>query len=205
MPTVEKQTIRAEVRLGSGIIVRTPNVMSFNIRKARGQMAATFSASLKVSHDEFAGSSILLSDNITIKAGTGTSFDGLPVLFTGKIYRCVINPVRTDASKVVLNISGKDVMAVMEGQKVNRRVKTYRDGSVPPQRWGVVNNIIKHNTPRRQTFPKRVYTSEPVTGVDIPRMEKNITPEAFQFNNELYRSRTDSPTGSLALEKVVTE
>ena len=205
MPTLEKQTIRAEVRLGSGIIVRTPNVMSFSIRKARGQMAATFSASLKVSYDEFAGSSILLSENITIMAGAGTDFSDLPILFTGKVYRCIINPVRTDASKVVLNISGKDVMSVMEGQKINRRLKTYRDGSIAPQRWGVVNNVIKHNTPRRQTFPKRVYTAEPVVAVDIARMEKDITPEAFQFNNELYRSRTDSPTGSISLEKVVTE
>lgn len=203
MPTVEKQAIRSEVLLGDGIIIRTPNVLSFNIRKARGQMAATFSASLRVPYDEFGSSTYLLADRIVIKAGTGSSFDNLPVLFTGKVYKCVINPVRTDASKVVLNLSGKDIMAVMEGQKVNRRVKTYRDGDSPPERWGIINNVIKHNTPRRKSFPQKIYTKDKIGVYNMEKRGVIQTPDAYKMENVPIRTRLDKIFGTMSVEKQI--
>lgn len=205
MPTIDKQTVRAEVRLGSGIIIRTPNVMSFNVRKARGQMSATFSASLKVPYDEFGGSTLLLSESVVIRAGIGINFDNLPVLFTGKIYRCVINPVRTDASKVVLNVSGKDVMAIMEGQKINRRVKTYRDEESRPERWGIINNVIKHNTPKRKSFPQKIYTDNKIGVYNMEKRGVIQTPDAYKMNNTPSRNRLDKIFGTISVEKQIGE
>lgn len=205
MPSVDKQAVRAEVTLGDYITIRTPDVLSFNIKKSRGQMSATFSASLRVPYYEFGESVDLLADKVVIKAGVGTSFSNLPVLFTGKIYKCVINPVRTDASKVVLNISGKDIMAIMEGQKINRRVKTYRDGSSPPERWGIINNVIKHNTPKRKSFSHKIYTSDKLGVYDMPRKGVIRTPDPYKNENTPNRASLDKVFGSMIIEKQIGE
>jgi hypothetical protein len=63
----------------------------------------------------------------------------------------------------MLNISGKDEMFIMEGQKINRRLTTYRDGSTPPERWGVINSISKQNTPIRKRLPLKIF--QPRTGL----------------------------------------
>lgn len=203
MPNIDKQSIRAEVKLGNYLIVRTPYVLSFNIKRARGQMCATFSASLKVDYEEFAASRDLLADRIIIKAGTGTGFTNLPILFTGKIYKCVINPVRTDASKVILNISGKDVLSIMENQKINRRLKMYRDGSTPPQRWGIINNVVKHNTPKRKSFPQKVYTNSKIGVFNMEKRGVIETPDAYKLENYVKRSRTGKVFGGTSAEKII--
>lgn len=57
---------RARISIG-GLTVQTPYVLSFNVRKARGQVGS-FDASLKVSHDEISGS--ISGGNAIVEAGT---------------------------------------------------------------------------------------------------------------------------------------
>ena len=117
MASITRQKIRARITFGN-IIVETPDVLSFNVRQQRGQMSATFSASVKVDHDDIRSGTEVVASTIVIEAGL---LNNLNKIFTGKIYKCVINPVRTDASKVVLNLAGRDILSVLEGQKVNRK------------------------------------------------------------------------------------
>jgi len=205
MATLEKQPIRAEISIGDRYTIRTPNVVSFNVTRARGQAAAQFSASIKVGYDDISSSSSLVNSNIIIKAGESVSFGSLPIVFTGLIYKCVINPIRTDASKVMLNVSGQDVLSILNGQKINRRLITRRDGSIPPQRWGIVNNITKQHTPARQKFPDKVYSKNPVVVVDWKGNYTVTTPDAYRLDTNPVRKRTWEIKGGLVAEKIVGE
>ena len=178
MATIEKQKVRAKVEFGN-ITVETPNVVSFSVTRARNQMSANFSASVRIGYTEIDSSTELLAETIVIKAGLKYN---LNTIFTGKIEKCVVNPVRTDASKVILNLSGRDVLSVLEGQKINRRLKTYRDGSSPPERWGVVTGVIKHNTPTIQKFKERIYDKKPKATNRKPEFPLYTTPDAFDVN-----------------------
>jgi len=205
MATLTKQPVRAEITIGTErkvITIRTPNVVSFSVARSRGQMTATFNASIKVPYDDIAGSTSLLAERIVIKAGASNDFRNLNTIFTGKIFNCVVNPIRTDASKVMLNISGKDVMHVMEGQKVTRRLKTYRHGETPPERWGMINQITKHHTPKTQRFPDKLYTKAPVVVRELQSTYKVETAPAFgDVSNEPVRTRNIKNRGQLAATK----
>ena len=181
MATIEKQKVRAEIKFGN-ITVETPNVVSFSVSRARNQMSATFSASVRIGYTEIGSSIDIIAETIVIKAGLKYN---LNTIFTGQIEKCIVNPVRTDASKVVLNLSGRDVLAILEGQKLNRRLKTYKDGSSPPDRWGVVNNIVKHNTPVIQKFKDKVYDKKPKVTSKVPQFPLYKTPDAFDVNKDL--------------------
>jgi hypothetical protein len=155
--TMENQPVRATISFG-GLIVNTPNVVSFSVRRARGQMCATFTASVRVSSSYLASSKDVVNASIVIKAG----FKGAQkTILTGKIFKATINPIRTDASKVMLSLSGKDVLHIMEGQKINRRIKTYRDGEKPPERWGLINSITQENIGMKSSFPVKLTSRRP--------------------------------------------
>ena len=180
MATLEKQKVRAEIIFGD-ITVRTPDVVSFSVNRARNQVSASFSASVRIGYTEIGSSTEILAETIVIRAGVQNS---LKTVFTGKIEKCVVNPVRADASKVILNLSGKDVLAVLEGQKINRRLKTYRDGDTPPERWGVVTNIVKHNTPVIQKFKEKIFDDKPKVTNRLPQFPLYKTPDAFVVNKD---------------------
>jgi len=205
MATLEKQPIRAEIKIGDRHTIRTPNIMSFNVTRTRGQSSAQFSASVKVNYNEISSSSSLLNSKIIIKAGESTNFGSLPTIFTGLVHKCVINPIRTDASKVMLNITGQDVLSILNGQKINRRLVTRRDGSTPPQRWGIVNNIVKQHTPPRQKFPDKVYSKNPVVVVDWQGNYNVSTPDAFRLDTNPIRKRAWEIKGGLVAERVAAE
>lgn len=205
MATLEKQPIRAEISIGDSYTIRTPNVMSFNVTRTRGQASAQFSASVKVAYDDISSSSSLINSNIIIKAGEATGFGSLPTVFTGLIYKCVINPIRTDVSLVMLNISGQDVLSILNGQKVNRRLVTNRDGDIPPQRWGIVNNITKQHTPSRQKFPDKVYSKKPMVVVDWQGSYNVTTPDAYRLDSNPVRKRSWEVKGGLVSERVAKE
>lgn len=205
MATLEKQPIRAEIEIGGSYTVRTPNVMSFNVTRSRGQAAAQFSASVKVDYDDISSSSSLVNSKIIIKAGEATSFGSLPTVFTGLIYKCVFNPIRTDVSKVMLNISGQDVLSILNGQKINRRLVTRRDGSIPPQRWGIVNNITKQHTPARQKFADKVYSKKPTVVLDWQGSYNVSTPDAYRLDTNPIRKRAWEIKGGLVAERVAKE
>ena len=181
MATIEKQKVRAEIIFGD-IEVETPDVVSFSVNRARNQMSASFSASVRIGYTEIGSATEILAETIVIRAGIQNR---LKTIFTGKIEKCVVNPVRSDASKVILNLSGRDVLAVLEGQKLNRRLKTYQDGDFPPERWAVVTNIVKHNTPVIQKFKEKIYDEKPKVTSKLPQFPLYKTPDAFVVNKDV--------------------
>lgn len=176
MASITEQHIRARVTIGSTLTVETPYVVSFSVRKARGQMCGTFNASLKVPVIQM---SDILNSVVTIYAGVGSASN---IIFTGYTYKSVINPIRTDSSLVMLNISGKDTLCKLEGQKINRRVNTYRDGNNPPERWGAITGIIRRDIPIEEKFEKKVYTHNPLF-VDRTIDPQVITTPPVQFDD----------------------
>jgi len=209
--TLDKQPIRAVIQIGKGsissITVQTPNITSFRVTRSRGQASATFSASVKVDNDEAKNLENIADSKIEIKAGASRSFtSGLNTIFTGIIYKCIVNPVRTDASKVMLNLTGKDNLSILEGQKINRRLVTSRSGDDPPQRWGIVSNIVKQHTPIRQRFPVKVYQKDAVVVNDWEGEYNIFTPDAFRLDSNPVRKRDNVLRGLLTAEQsAVTE
>lgn len=201
MVDIVQQPVRAEISIGD-ITIETPDVISFNVSRKRGQAAATFSASLKISYTIMSSSVDFLVDKVTIRAGEKGS---LKTVFTGYIYQAVINPIRTDASKVMLNISGSDPLSKLEGQIVNRRVKTWRDGDGPPGRWGIVNNIVKEHTPLAKRFPKKLYTPIDVAVYELKNDHIIRTPDAFKSSKDLTRTGTRQITGGISVDKMAEE
>jgi hypothetical protein len=184
--TLEKQKVRAKITIGSEVM-ETPDVVSFRVSRARGQMSASFSATVRVDYDLLASTTDWLAEEVVIEAGEKPL---LRTIFTGVIYKVAVNPIRTDASKVMLSLSGRDKMSVMEGQKINRRVKTYRDGSTPPERWGSVTSVLKHNTPHKQKFPVKVWTPKDLGVNELPNLVHiELTPDSIQRRNEVVRHR----------------
>ena len=125
---IEIVRVRAIINIGEGnLMVGTPplgfpnHILSFNVDKARGQVAS-FSASLKVRRDEITGG--LLDDaSVAIYAGTETTYSNNRI-FTGAIKTATVTPNRDDPEYVILNISGNDVLSKLNGKKYTRRCRS---------------------------------------------------------------------------------
>ena len=198
MASIERQRIRAIITIG-GVSIVTPDVVSFNVNRARGQMCSTFSASVKIGVAILTSSIDTVGETITIKAGV---LGNEKLIFTGIIYKCTINPVRTDASKVALSISGKDMLSVLEGKKISRRVSTYRDGSAPPARWGVINGITRENTLMRKRLKTTLYTADKVVVSNLDNIVTYVTPSPF---SEPDRNNNAEVNASLVVESIPKE
>ena len=110
--------VRATISIG-GMSVSTPFVLSFTVRRARGQIS-TFDASLKVSHDEVSG---LTGGAVSIKAGTKSS---QKQVFTGIVRSARMTPCWDDPNYVLLTINGNDVLSLLQGKKYTRRCRASR-------------------------------------------------------------------------------
>ena len=198
---LDKQQVRARIETslikGSGI-VETPNVLSFSVRRARKQMTANFSASIKISDDDLVSNPT--DSNIVIKAGYKNQ---LKTVFTGIVEKCVIQPVKSDASKIILNMTGRDYLSMMEGQKVNRRLKTYKSGEGPAERWAIVTSITARSTPRLEKFKEKVIDNRPKAILNIPQLQLDVTPDAFRLRNDVNRRLPSSTVGTLAVTKEI--
>jgi len=198
---LDKQQVRAKIETdllkGSGI-VETPDVISFSVRRARKQMSATFSASIKIGQDDLVSNAN--ESNIEIWAGYKNN---LKLIFTGIVEKCVIQPVKSDASKIILNMSGRDPMSMMEGQKINRRLKTYKSGTGPAERWAVVTGITARNTPRIDKFKEKLIDAKPKAIQNMPQLQLDTTPDAYALRNDVNRKLPSSTVGTLAVTKIV--
>jgi len=150
--SIKRVKIRARITFGA-IVVVTPNILSFNVRRSRGQASASFSASLKVTHDELSSINTGLSANIKIEAGEN---DPDKVIFTGYVYKVTINPSRSDSSYAIINISGKDIMSVMEGQTVTRRTPARQLA-----KWGAITSLLRKRDKFKERFPLQIRDSKP--------------------------------------------
>jgi len=172
MADVTSIAIRATIKLGR-MSISTPDVQSFNVKRSRGQMAATFSASVKIGVDDLTNSLDLVDSGIVIIAGPKGQEK---TIFTGIVKSCTITPNRLDASKVILNLSGQDRMCIMNGQKINRRVKTYKDGDKAPERWGLVTALVSDNTPARVGFKAKSMTKEKMAATLMGQLAITMAP-----------------------------
>ena len=200
MATIERESIRAKIYIGD-LEISTPYVKSFNVRKSRGQMSATFSATLQMDSDTMMDNATsLVSQEVIIEAGVkGRERQ----IFKGTIRKVTVNPVRTDASKVNVSLSGRDLMGRMEGQKINRRIKTYRDGETPPERWGVVTMLEEDNTPVKTGFSYKHFNRNPMAALDLGELATIFAPQASIKSDPL--KERPSPIGSITAQNVTEE
>jgi len=197
MATIERQAIRAVIRIGD-IRISTPDVVSFSVRRSRGQKAATFSASVKMDAEIMRNRALsLVSQGITIKAGV-KGYEKR--IFTGVVQKITVNPIRTDASKIMVSLVGKDNMSIMDGQKINRRVKTYRDGDSPPERWGLVTSIEEENTPVKTGFGVKKFSKKRMVSFNLGKLSIIFTPEAY-VSQKIIRD-TALAVGGIIAEKI---
>jgi hypothetical protein len=110
---IELVKVNARIHVGS-MIVETPFIQSFNVTKTRGQ-ASSFSASLKVSSNSMSSVS---GGDVKIYAGVIGSMD---LIYTGIIKQASLSPCWDDPGYVFLNISGTDVLSLLQGKKYTRR------------------------------------------------------------------------------------
>lgn len=113
---IEVVPVRATVEL-NGLEIKTPHVLSFSVRKARGQVS-TFDASLKISHDDLNG--FVAGGTISISAGIK---DEEKKIFTGIVTQAKIDPCHDDPIYSILSIGGKDILVLLEGKKFTRRCR----------------------------------------------------------------------------------
>lgn len=190
MATLRKEAVRAIIVVG-GLTVSTPDVVSFNVTRSRKQMAATFSASLKIDYRDI---STIVGSDVSIAAGR----DGISRnIFTGIVEKATINPIRSDASKIMLNISGRDVLMKLEGKNITRRAS---NTNLPL--FGVVNSVTRHDVQKIQKFPTRVYTNQKQVFVGMGDFPTVNVPDAFDSSSLLDRARSPKSIGSLNIEKV---
>jgi hypothetical protein len=114
MVDIEKVKIRARIDIGSSISVETPYILSFNVRKTRGQVS-TFDASLKV---RYANINMVTGEDVVIRAGEKSASDKI---FTDICKRASVNPCFDDPYYCILNVSGEDVLSLLRGKKYTRR------------------------------------------------------------------------------------
>ena len=113
---IERVKIRATIRIGS-LSVNTPYIQSFNVTKTRGQIS-TFSAAMKVSHDDISGA--ITGDYVTISAGRNAASN---LIFTGIVRQAKVSPCYDDPKYVILSISGSDPLSLIQGKKYTRRCR----------------------------------------------------------------------------------
>jgi hypothetical protein len=113
--SIEMVKIRAKVTIGNSLTVETPHVVRFSVNKTRG-VPSTFSASLRVSNDQIAGS--ISGDSIKIWAGRNIPGN---LIFSGIVKKVSISPNFEDPSFVILNLDGADILSMYVGKKYTKR------------------------------------------------------------------------------------
>lgn len=123
--------VRASIEIGNDLIVVTPFIQSFNVRKSRGQLSS-FDASLKVEYSQISGTNV--GGSVVIKAGA----DGtLNKIYTGIIKKSTMSPCWDDPGYVLLNISGTDVLSHLQGKKYTRRCRATKSN------WISINGVTR--------------------------------------------------------------
>ncbi len=115
------------------------------MRKQRGQIG-TFDASLKVGSSQV--TSQITGDSVKIYAGEGTPF----LIFTGVVRAAKISPCFNDPDYVMLSISGKDTLSILEGKKYTRRVRATKSS------WCAITSVVRKGL----KSGKFTYKTEPI-------------------------------------------
>ena len=148
MVQMSEVKIRAKVIFG-GTTIETPYIRSFSVNRARGQLSATFSASLRVP----AGTSIDgISSEVVISAGRDSPTN---TIFTGYVHNITISPSREDSSFVIVDISGQDAMHRLQGQRYTRRIS-----AIALSRFGAITAVTEENERYKERFPAKIYDGQ---------------------------------------------
>jgi len=156
MASYNEIPIRAIIQIGDGLEIATPFINSIGVSKKRGMPSATFQASVRIHTDDinaFNSGIGVGGDIIRIYAGVNENeadVSTLPRIFTGYILTVSMQPDFTNDDYTTVNMSGKDLLSVLEGQKVTRRAKP-----VTLERYGVIENVIRRN----KRYDKRIGAS----------------------------------------------
>lgn len=112
--TIKKVKVRAKIE-GPGFSASTPDVISFYIKRTRGQLDTfNFSIKINITASESTG-------KIKIYAGKGGEGSDPPLIFTGILTSLKLRPCFEDPSKVILDGSGTDVRRLLENKQFTRR------------------------------------------------------------------------------------
>ena len=150
--------IRADITIGS-LTVSTPYILSFNVSKERNKKS-TFTASLKIREDQLGR---LIGDTVTISAGEDTP----RLIFTGYILQSSPSPCWDDPKYIVLNISGADVLYMLENEQFTR-LSSYSEDS-----WAVITGISRKAAKGTQFRLINSAVTMPTDGDNISDWEKN--------------------------------
>ena len=127
--TITRVKCRARIEIG-GIIVETPYVQSFNVRKQRGQIS-TFDASLKIP----AGTGEQLGGgDVKIYAGEDSA---QKLIFTGMCRSAKISPCYDDPYYVMVSVSGADKLVLLQGKKFTRRCRSTKSA------WASITGVAR--------------------------------------------------------------
>lgn len=186
---IEMVRCRAEVTFG-GISVATPFVLSFNVNQSRSQFSS-FSASLKISHDEIGGG--FIGSVVSIYAGV---YGNLNKIFTGYLKKSTISPCYDDPKYVILNISGADSLSLLQGKSYTRRSRATKGV------WVTIDSVV---TPGLKSG-KFKYVSEPTltTSTDEPKDPTYIgTSDITLIGERVPTNSPDQQTVQVNVTKVV--
>lgn len=182
--------VRAAVRVGggTGFYLETPYVKSFNVKRARGQMTATFSTTLKVKQSQLDTlATNELGSLVEIWAGTITNEeaqlqedalstifdpsgsrylmsldnDNFRKVFTGYVLSMSFNPCREDAEFLYLNMSGEDIFYFLKDKKFTRRAKPTN-----LEMWAAVTSVSRTRTNFDTKFPEKLEEEKLSVGDD---------------------------------------
>lgn len=128
MVEIQQKKIRAKITFGN-FTVETPYILSFNVRKSRGQIS-TFDATLKI--DDSTGN--LVGDEVEIHAGEDSPSIKI---FTGIVKKAQLSPCFDDPHYSFLSISGEDVLSLLRNRKYSRRVKATKAC------WASINGVTR--------------------------------------------------------------
>ena len=130
MATIRREDIRARISIG-GLIVETPDILSFSVSKSRTNPSASFQASIEVDIDS---STLAVGETVIIEAGLK---DDLIRIFTGYIENTQVNPHWEKSDRFVLGIGGRDIMGNLDGKRFSRRQRCLGLGKM-----AIINGIV---------------------------------------------------------------
>ena len=203
---VHEIKVRAAIRMGGadGFYLETPYVKSFTVNRKRGELSASFSASLKIKNSQISASDRvkMIGNLFEIWAGTITVSEavlqaqylpetfttpgsrylmnldgssGMRKVFTGYVLKMGFNPCREDAEFMFLNVSGNDIFYSLQNKKFTRRAKASN-----LEIWGAVTSVVRTNSNFDDKFPERLDLKEDKLLVnDKGVFDPNITKTPF--------------------------
>lgn len=173
--------VRALIKFGD-LSIGTPYINSIGVSRKRGAMCATFQASVRIHKEDVSGlrNTGVGADVVKIYAGSssGEPTTNLPSIFTGYILNFSIQPDFNNADYVTLNMSGKDLLSLIEGQNVTRRAK-----ATTMERWGIIESVLRPNKRFQNRYKGNVGSTDQMVDYDeyVRKYKMATKPESIKI------------------------